>query len=456
MDTKLSIQFLGANGTVTGSKHLLKSSEINILVDCGLFQGIKSQRLKNREPFPFPTTSIDYILISHAHLDHCGYLPVLVKNGFKGKIITTPPTKKLIEIILKDSAKIQEEEAKKANKEGYSKHNPATPLYTIKDVEKTLQLVESKNDKSWITLSPSIQCRFIKNGHILGSSYIEVLCFDKSILFSGDIGRKNDELLADPNLIESCDTLILESTYGDRNHPKTNAIDELEIIINQTFEKSGTLLIPSFAVERAQEILFIINKLKDEKRIPNIPVIMDSPMAMDTTDLFLNHTYWHKLNPKETYSICRNIKYVRKHNETLSLLKNDEPKIIVAASGMLTGGRILSYLISFGIYPKNTILLTGYQAEGTRGRALKEGITEMKIYGKYYEILAEVAQIDSLSGHADQSDLLDFIRKMKKKPEQIFLVHGEPQAQNILRVKMKDNFNIDAIIPVYEDEYKLL
>lgn len=452
---KISIQFLGAAETVTGSKHLLKTPELNILIDCGLFQGIKSLRLKNRDKLPFKEKDIDILLITHAHLDHCGYIPLLVKNGFKGKILTTPPSRELIELILRDSAKIQEEEARIANENGYSKHIVAEPLYTEKDVEKCLKQFEIRKDNEWIKLSNNITFRFVRNGHILGSCFIELNCFGKTIVFSGDIGRKTNEILAGPTVIEEADFIIMESTYGDRIHPPNSPKNDLEEKILHTVKKGGTLLISSFAVERAQELMYIINKLKFEKRIPNLPVYLDSPMGANATSIYLKNPSWHKLNPSEIDFIYKNIVIIKDFPDTLKLLKDTQTKIIIAASGMITGGRILTYLTEYGRNPKNTILLAGYQGVGTRGRALKEGQKELKLYGKYYQIDAEVQYIDSMSGHADQSEMISWLRNFKEKPAKLFLVHGEPQAQNIFRVKIKDELGIEAIIPQINDEFEL-
>jgi len=454
-NAKLSIQFLGAAGTVTGSKHLLKTPELNILVDCGLFQGIKSLRLKNREPLPIDIKSIDVVLITHAHLDHCGYIPALVKHGYQGKFLMTAPTRDLVEIILLDSAKIQEEDAKKANEEGFSKHEPAEPLYTIKDVEKSLKQFETRLDLLWIKLSENISFQFLKNGHILGSCFIDFQCFGKKIVFSGDIGRFDNDLLAAPTTIEEADYLVMESTYGDRNHPSTHPIDDLEEIILKTVEKGGYLLIPSFAVERAQEIMFLINELKDQKRIPNMPVYMDSPMGANATDVFLNHPTWHKLSIAESHNINKNITIVRDFQDTFKVLRNPQSKIVIAASGMLTGGRVLTYIKEYGNDVKNTVLLVGFQGEGTRGRALKEGVRELKLHGKYFQIEAQVENIDSMSGHADQGEMLQWIKNYIKKPKKIFLVHGEPQAQNIFRVKIKDEIGVEVEIPEMYEEIDL-
>jgi len=454
-NSKVSIQFLGATQTVTGSKHLLKTPELNILVDCGLFQGIKSLRLKNREDLPVNVKEIDVVIITHAHLDHCGYIPVLVKNGFKGQFLMTSPTRDLVEIILRDSAKIQEEDARKATDEGYTKHTPAKPLYTEDDVEKALNQFEIRHDEIWVHLSENISFQFLKNGHILGSAFIEMKCFGKKIVFSGDIGRKNSDLLAPPTIIEDADYLIMESTYGDRLHPENNPIDDLEETILSTIEKGGNLVIPSFAVGRAQEIMYLVNQLKEQKRIPNIPVYLDSPMGADATEIFLNHPNWHKLSSQETYLVSKHITIIRDFHDTFKVLKTKESKIIIAASGMLTGGRVLTYLKEYGPLHDNTILLVGYQGEGTRGRALKEGLKEVKLHGKYVDIFAEIKNIDSMSGHADQKEMLDWIKAFRKNPKKIFLVHGEPQAQDVFRVKIQDEIGSEVIIPELNQEFIL-
>jgi metallo-beta-lactamase family protein len=454
---KISIQFLGAAETVTGSKHLLKTPEVTILVDCGMYQGLKALRLKNREKLPIDEKSIDLLLITHAHLDHCGYIPVLVKNGFKGKILMTPPTRELVEIILMDSAKIQEEDARKANEECYTIHQPATPIYTVKDVEKCLKQFETKLDLKWVKISHNVSFRFLKNGHILGSAFIELDCYGKKIVFSGDIGRYNNDLMGNPTTIEEADYLVMESTYGDRIHPSTSAIDALETAILHTIEKGGNLLIPSFAVERAQEIMFLINRLKEEKRIlKNIPVYLDSPMGANATDVFLNHPSWHKLSTADTHLIYRDINIIRDYGDSLKIMKENRSKIVIAASGMLTGGRVLGYLKEYSTEPKNTILLVGYQGEGTRGRSLKEGIREVKLHGKYYQIDCEILTIETMSGHADQQEMLTWLKGFTRKPKQIFLVHGEPQAQNTWRVKIKDEVGIQCIIPTLNEEIELI
>ena len=455
MTNIISIKFLGAASTVTGSKHLLKTPDKNILIDCGLFQGIKSLRLKNWEPFPVPVNQIDTVIITHAHLDHCGYIPLLVKSGFNGKILMTPPTRDLVEIILRDSAKIQEEDADRANKFGYSIHTPALPLYTVSDVEKSLELFETYNDKQWVILSPNICFRFLKNGHILGSCFIDMKCFGKKIVFSGDIGRSKSELMAPPTKIDSADFLLMESTYGNRLHSNENAMDELSDIINTTIHKKGNILIPSFAIGRAQELMHMILQLKKHLHIPDIPVFMDSPMGADATEILSNYPAWHNLSTQDCNALHNNITIIRDWHETEKVISKKGSKIVIAASGMLTGGRVLEYVKHYIENKKNTILLAGYQAEGTRGRALLEGAHELKIHGKYYKVHANVCEISSLSAHADQREMLNWLKQFTKKPEKIFLIHGEPIAQEAFRVKIKDELGIDSIIPTQNEEFTL-
>jgi len=358
----ISIQFLGAASTVTGSKHLLKTPELNVLVDCGLFQGIKSLRLKNREPLPVSVSEIDLFILTHAHLDHCGYIPLLLKLGFTGRILMTPTTRDLTEIILRDSAKIQEEDAERANREGFSKHHPALPLYTEKDVENAMKLFEIHDDNKWQNISPNISFRFVKNGHILGSSFVDMICYGKKIVFSGDIGKNHSAILNAPSILEEADFIIMESTYGDRVHSPIPAKDELADVTNETIHNKGKLLIPSFAVGRAQKLMHLINQLKKENHIPNIPIFMDSPMGANATDILYKYPQWHKLTPKECKAVRKEIFIIRDFRDNLKKIKQKGSNVVIAASGMLTGGRVLQYMKQYIGDKKNTILLVGFQA----------------------------------------------------------------------------------------------
>jgi metallo-beta-lactamase family protein len=451
----MKLQFLGAAGTVTGSKHLLKTSKGNVLIDCGLFQGLKSDRLKNREPFPEPVKDIKYILLTHAHLDHTGYLPLLVKEGFKGQIICTGPTRDLAYIILKDSAHIQEEDAEMANKHGYSKHTPALPLYTQEDVEKTFHLFRTIEELQWMDLFSDFKIRFHRNGHILGSCFIEIASEGKTIVFSGDIGRTQSDMFDAPSPLQKADILIMESTYGDRVHNSVSGMEQLAYIVNKVLHKKGNLLIPSFAVGRAQELMLMLNKLKDQKKIPDIPVYLDTPMGANATEVYLKYRSWHKLSEKECKRFTSSIKVVKDYKQTLKISSLPGSNIIIAASGMLTGGRVLTYLKKYINDERNTILLAGYQANGTRGRALQEGSHELKMQGEYVPVKASIAQINTLSAHGDQIEMLTWITGFTGQPKKIFLVHGEPNALEVFRTKLQTVMESEVVIPKEGQEFNL-
>ena len=444
---KVKIHFLGASQTVTGSKFLLVTQEHTILIDCGMFQGLKELRENNWKDFPFDASSIDVILLTHGHLDHTGYLPRLVKQGFKGKIIGTAPTLAITEIILLDSAKIHEEEAERANKEGYSKHIPAKPFYTIKEAETTLGLFKSEAQNEWIGLTENIKYRFRYNGHIIGATFIELDIFGKIFLFSGDIGREEDLLLFPPERPRWADYLFVESTYGNKLHPKESISDKLAELIKKSILQRGTLIIPSFAVERLQTLMFVLWKLYNENRIPNIPIFIDSPMGNNVLSIFERFPQWHKLSPAQFRSMSNRMRIITSYKETWETIDNPRPKVVIAGSGMVTGGRVLTYLQQLIDVPTTTILLVGYQAEGTRGRQLLEGAQEIKFFGKYYQVKADVHHIESLSAHADQQGILNWISEIKNIPEKVFLIHGEPAAQEALSAKIESDFHWQVYRP---------
>jgi metallo-beta-lactamase family protein len=448
---KIKIHFLGAAGTVTGSKYLIETSEKNILIDCGMFQGLKELREKNWEYLPIDVSTIDIVLLTHGHLDHTGYLPRLVKQGFRGKIIGTAPTLAITKIILLDSAKIHEEEAEKANEEGYSKHKPAEPFYSVQEAEVTLGFFQSNARDEWFELSENIKYRFRYNGHIIGATFIELEIFGKTFVFSGDIGREHDLLLYPPEKPEWADYLFMESTYGNKNHPQESVSDKLVELINKTIHNRGNLIIPSFAVERLQTLMFLLWKLYNENRIPNIPIFIDSPMGNNVLSVFQNFPDWHKLPMKDFNAMNNRMNIITSYKETWETIDNPQPKVVIAGSGMVTGGRVLTYLKQMIDKENTTVLLVGYQAEGTRGRQLLEGAYELKFFGKYYPVKAEVHHIESLSAHADQQGLLDWTSNIKNIPEETFLIHGEPTAQDALRVKLRDSYGWKVTIPkLYE------
>ncbi|MFY9308266.1 MAG: MBL fold metallo-hydrolase [Bacteroidia bacterium] len=454
MKNKIKIQFLGAVETVTGSKYLIQANDKNILVDCGMFQGLKKLRLLNWEPLPFNVSTIDIVLLTHGHLDHTGYLPRLVKSGFAGPIWGTVPTLEIAKIILEDSAKIQEEDAARANAKGYSKHKPAQPLYDLKDVEKTLPHFNPQPLDKWIEISEGISCRFKYNSHIIGATFIELKIGDKTIVFSGDIGRDNDLLMYPPQKPETADILFIESTYGDRLHPN-HSEKQLEEIINTAAKMNGTIIVPGFAVERIQMLMYLLWQLKKKGKIPAIPIYMDSPMGRNVLDIFHHNTSWHKLPADQCTEMCRDLKLIKTMQETVKLAADKNAKIVIAGSGMGTGGRVLTYFQQFLGDPSATILLVGYQAEGTRGRALLEGAKEIKLYGKYYSVKAKIENVEGLSAHADQKGLIDWMNQLKKKPEKIFIVHGEAQSADALRVKIKDVYGWDGVIPSLNEIIKI-
>ncbi|SDW67956.1 MBL fold metallo-hydrolase RNA specificity domain-containing protein [Aequorivita viscosa] len=443
----IKIHFLGAAGTVTGSKYLLETPEQNIMIDCGMFQGLKELREINWKPLPIDVSKIDVVLLTHGHLDHTGYLPRLVKEGYRGKIIGTPPTLAITRIILMDSAKIHEEEAEKANDEGYSKHKPAAPFYSVQEAEVTLGFFQSQERDEWVQLSENIKYRFRYNGHIIGATFIELEIFGKAFVFSGDIGREHDLLLSPPEKPAWADYLFIECTYGNKLHPTESVTDKLVELVEKTIHNRGNLIIPSFAVERLQTLMFLLWKLYKENRIPNIPIFIDSPMGNNVLSVFQNFPDWHKLPMKDFNAMNNRMNIITSYKQTWETIDNPQPKVIIAGSGMVTGGRVLTYLKQMIDKTNTTVLLVGYQAEGTRGRQMLEGAHELKFFGKYYPVKAQIDHIETLSAHADQQGLLNWTNEIKNIPEEVFLIHGEPTAQDALRVKMKDTYGWNVSIP---------
>ncbi|MBX2828286.1 MAG: MBL fold metallo-hydrolase [Flavobacteriaceae bacterium] len=450
------VHFLGASGTVTGSKFLLETPKGNLLVDCGLFQGLKTLREHNWEDFPFPVDRIDYVLLTHGHLDHVGYLPRLVKQGFQGEIWGTQPTLAVTEIIIKDSAKIHEEEAERAQAEGYSRHKPPLPLYTEYDTERTLSYFKAVTEGEWLPLFEGIQVRFRFNGHIIGSTFIEIDIFGKIVVFSGDIGRTDDFLLEAPQKPEWADYLFLESTYGNKLHPKEDIFEKLIDLVQHTLSHRGTLIIPSFAVERLQTLMFLFWSLYKKNHIPNIPIFIDSPMGHNVFSVFERFPSWHKLTPKDLRNLDRRMHIVTSYKETWETIDDPRPKVVIAGSGMVTGGRVLTYIKQLVDEPSTSILLVGYQAEGTRGRQLLEGAHEVKIFGKYLPVHAQIHHVEGLSSHADQEGILDWIDGIKNIPESVFLVHGEATARDVLRTKIHDVHGWHTSLPQLYDSVKLM
>ncbi len=443
----IKVHFLGASGTVTGSKFYLETPDLNIMVDCGMFQGLKELRQLNWESLPIDASKIDVVLLTHGHLDHTGYLPRLVKEGFHGKIIATAPTLAITRIILLDSAKIHEEEAERANKDGYSKHHPALPFYTIKEAERAIDLFQFEAKDEWIKLSEHIRLKFRYNGHIIGATFIELEIFGKLFVFSGDIGRQNDTLLAPPEYPQWADYLFVESTYGNKLHPKEDVEQKIIDLVNRTINERGSLIIPSFAVERLQSLMYLLWKLYKKNKIPNIPIFIDSPMGNNVLSVFERFPAWHELPMKEYQAMCDHFNIITSYADTWKTIDDLRPKIVIAGSGMVTGGRVLTYLKQLIDKTATTVLIVGYQAEGTRGRQLLEGAHELKLFGKYQPVNAKIEHLESLSAHADQKELLQWLKEIKNIPEKVFLIHGEPTALDAFKVKIRDVYGWKAHIP---------
>lgn len=446
----MKLSFLGATGCVTGSKYLIATQKHNVLVDCGLFQGRKELRLRNWEKFPIEPSNIHAVLLTHAHLDHSGYLPLLIKNGFHGKVYCTEATKDLCSVLLPDSGYLQEEQAYFANKHKISKHKPALPLYTKDEAEVSLRYFKTINFGEEYQLYDDIKIKFNRAGHILGAAMILVQSNNTSVLFSGDLGRFNDPIMFPPDPIKNADYLIMESTYGDREHEKQSPLDQLSNIINRTLQRGGTILIPAFAVGRAQSILYFIYKLKVANKIPNTPVFLDSPMAVDATEIFLRHSAEHRLSPNEASQVCKSAKYVNTVEESKALDIDKTPKIIISASGMAVGGRVLHHLKVFASDERNTILFTGYQAEGTRGDTLvRKHKHEVKLLGEIIAVNAEILELENVSAHADIGEIMLWLQNFVKAPKTVFITHGEVSAAHGLCDNITKNLHWHCITPTY-------
>lgn len=451
----MELTFLGATGTVTGSKYLVNSGSKKILVDCGLFQGYKQLRLRNRAPLPVPPGEIDAVVLSHAHLDHSGYLPLLIKNGFKGKVYCSEAARDLCAILLPDSGHLQEEEARYANKRGYSKHTPALPLYTLEDAERAMQAFSPIPFETDIALGESLSARLIPNGHILGSGCVRLEDTHTSLLFSGDLGRPNDLIMHAPEMVRQADYLVMESTYGNRRHDPADPQIKLAEIIHRTVERGGTILIPSFAVGRAQTLLYYIHLLKATRAIPDIPVFLNSPMAADATRIFHKHRGEHRLSDAQCDAMCRAAHIINSVEESRALNERKDPMIIISASGMATGGRVLHHLKVLAPDARNTILFAGFQAGGTRGAAMLNGAEAIKIHGEYVPLRAEVAALDNLSAHADYEEIIEWLKHFRAPPRQTFITHGEPAAADALRHHIEEQLHWNARAPDYLEKVVL-
>ena len=451
----MKIQFLGATQTVTGSKYLIQANQSKVLIDCGLFQGYKELRLRNWAHIPVDPATIDYVLLTHAHIDHSGYIPLLVKNGFRGKIICTEATYDLSKILLPDSGYLQEEEAYYANKKGYSKHHPAMPLYTREDAEISLGYFQTINLKIPFELAPDFYANFYYAGHILGASLIKVQHQRTSVLFSGDLGRPHDPIMNPPQEPPEADYLVIESTYGDRLHETLDPEIQLADIINRTVTRGGSILIPAFAVGRTQILLYYIQQLKAKNKISDIPVFVDSPMATNATEIFSRHARENRLTPEQCAAVCGVAQYIRTVDESIALGRQKMPMILISASGMATGGRVVHHIRNFAPNYRNTILFTGFQAGGTRGDRMVRGEKEIKMFGHLVPVQAEIAQIGNLSAHVDYAEMLTWLSHIKKAPKAVFITHGERESAQSLKEKIEHKFHWNCMIPNYLEQHKL-
>jgi metallo-beta-lactamase family protein len=451
----MKLTFLGAAGTVTGSKYLIQTGNKRYLVDCGLFQGLKPLRLRNRERLPFEPSSLAAVLLTHAHLDHSGYLPLLVKNGFRGPVLCSSSTADLSEILLPDSGFLQEKDADFANRHGYSKHKPALPLYTERDARQALTSLKviSFDVKHEIDQGVAIMLR--RAGHILGAASIELQAENTTVVFSGDLGRYDDPIFHDPSPVNAADYLVVESTYGDRRHDPVDPQVALVEILSRTVSRGGTVVIPAFAVGRAQSLMFHIQKLKAAGSLSHVPVFLDSPMAVDASEVFCRSVGDHKLSEHECRTACAVATYVRSTEESKALTVNPVPKIIISASGMATGGRVLHHLKRYLPDRKNTILFSGFQPAGTRGAAMMAGAQSVRIHGEEIPVLAEVDNLSMLSAHADADEIMRWCRGFRQPPRTIFVTHGEPRPAQALSLRMEQELGWRCIVPGHQEAFDL-
>lgn len=455
MATGLELTFLGGTGTVTGSKAVLARDGRRMLVDCGLFQGVKQLRLRNWAEMPVAATGIEAVLLTHAHLDHSGWLPRLVQLGYRGPVHATEATRDLCGLLLPDAAHLLEEEASYANRHGFSRHTPALPLYTAADAAQALRRFAVQRPGVAFEPLAGVEARFSGAGHLLGAASVRVEWDGTSVLFSGDLGRGDDLLIKPPEPPPAADVVVVESTYGDRAHATIDVLDTLADVIGRTAARHGIVVVPAFAVGRAQALLYCIHLLKRERRIPDLPVYLNSPMAAEATAIHLRHASEHRLSRAQceaAFGVAKVIATVEE-SQQLNLLR--WPSVIVSASGMASGGRVLHHLRAYAPDPRNTILFAGFQAQGTRGAALVGGATSVKIHGQHVPVRAEIVHLDALSAHADRDGLLAWLAALPAPPKRVFVQHGEPVASDALRLAIEERLGWPALVPEQGERYAL-
>lgn len=446
----MHIRFLGAADGVTGSRHLVDLNGQRLLLDCGMFQGFKLWRERNWQPFPEPPASIDAVLLSHAHLDHSGWLPCLVRDGFRGPIYCSPATRDLAELLLLDAARLQEEDTRRANRGGWSKHAPALPLFTTRDAQRAITRLTPVATGRPITMGGDVQALFTPAGHLLGACSITLRSGNHSLLYSGDLGRHDDLLMPPPANVPAADTVLVESTYGDRLHPAEDMQRRLGELIRLTIKRGGKVLLPTFAVGRAQALMLVLQRLRATGEIPSdLPIYLDSPMAQEATKLYLKHRKLLRLSAAESRMLCDGVTAVATPKESEALVAQRWPAVILSASGMATGGRVLHHLSALAPHPRNTIVFPGFQVPGSRGAKLVAGAPDVKIFGRYVAIKAEVHHLEGFSGHADQQGLMQWLSSLPHPPRRVFVVHGDPAAADTLRSHIGDALGWSVTVPAH-------
>ncbi len=451
----LTLTSLGGAGTVTGSKHLLTDGKKRILIDCGLFQGLKNLRELNWQPLPVEPSTIDAVVLTHAHLDHSGYLPRLVRDGFRGAILATAATIDVADLILKDSGHLQEKDAEYANRKGFSRQKPALPLYTVEDAERALARFTPVPFGQPAPLPGGATLTFRYAGHILGAATAEIAWDGRRIVFSGDLGRYGDPVFFDPQPVAEADYIAIESTYGDRVHAPDDPAEALGALIGETVGRGGTVIIPAFAVGRAQLVLYHLWRLREAGRLASVPIYLDSPMAINAARLLDTHRNDHRLTPAVCRAACGIATYTREAEESKRITASGAPKVIISASGMATGGRVLHHLAAFAPGGENTILFSGFQPAGTRGRKLLQGAREVKIHGQWVPVRARIANLATLSAHADANELMRWLSGFRRAPSRVFIIHGEPDASDALRVRIERDTGWPATVPRPEQTFTL-